>query len=115
MLADLTISMIRDIAGMLGIAHTEFLRSSALDAAGAKTDRLLDVLGKVGATHYLSGPSARAYIDERQFEAAGVALEWIDYDYPEYPQLYGPYEPHVTVLDLLFMTGDRARDYIWQP
>ncbi|MDP9192879.1 MAG: WbqC family protein [Acidobacteriota bacterium] len=114
MLADLTISMVRDIAGMLGISHTMFLRSSALGAAGAKTDRLLDVLGKVGATHYLSGPSARAYIDARQFEASGVALEWMEYDYPEYRQLHGQYEPHVTVLDLLFMTGDRARDYIWQ-
>jgi hypothetical protein len=114
MLADLTISMIQDIAGMLGITQTKFRRSSEIGATGVKTERLLDVLAKVGATHYLSGPTARAYLDAAQFEAAGVELEWMEYSYPEYPQLHGPYDPHVTVLDLLFMTGDRAPDYIWR-
>jgi len=44
--------------------------------------------------------------------AHGIGLEWMRYDYPEYPQLYPPFDPHVTVLDLLFMTGDAARDYL---
>jgi hypothetical protein len=113
MLADLTIRLTMDIAAILGISGTQFRRSSELNASGTKTGRLLDVLGRVGATHYLSGPSARAYLDEQQFEAAGIALEWMHYDYAEYPQLYGAYDPHVTVLDLLFMTGERAPDYIW--
>lgn len=54
-----------------------------------------------------------AYLDERQFEEAGIQLEWMEYDYPEYPQLHPPFDPHVTILDLLFMTGDRAGNYIW--
>jgi hypothetical protein len=36
------------------------------------------------------------------------------YDYPEYPQLYPPYDPQVSVLDLLFMTGPAAPDDIWK-
>ena len=32
--------------------------------------------------------------------------------YPEYPQLHGPFEPAVTVLDLLFMTGPQAIEYL---
>lgn len=113
MLADLTIGLTVDIAGKLGISGTRFRRSSELNASGTKTERLLDVLGKVGATHYLSGPSASGYLDARQFEKAKITLEWMTYDYPEYPQLHGPYDPHVTVLDLMFMTGERAADYIW--
>ncbi|MFL6247392.1 MAG: WbqC family protein [Thermoanaerobaculia bacterium] len=114
LLADFTIQLTLDIASRLGITGTRFRRSSELNASGTKTERLLDVLGKVGATHYLSGPSARVYIDEKQFESAGVGLEWMQYDYPEYPQLHGPYDPYVTVLDLMFMTGERAADYIWR-
>ena len=34
------------------------------------------------------------------------------YDYPAYPQLYPPFDPHVSALDLLFMTGPRAIDFI---
>lgn len=113
-LADFTISLVMEIAAKLGY-RTRFVRSSTLDASGSRTERLLDVLGKVGASRYLSGPSARAYIDERQFAERDIALEWMSYDYPEYPQLHPPYDPHVSILDLLFMTGDRAAHYIRGP
>jgi hypothetical protein len=113
-LADFTIATTVELAAMLRITGTRFIRSSALNAGGRKTERLLAVLERVGATRYLSGPSARAYIDESQFERAGIALEWMEYNYPEYPQLHGAFDAHVSVLDLLFMTGDRAADYIWK-
>jgi hypothetical protein len=111
LLADFTISLTRDLASFLGIA-TPFVRSSALGASGAKTERLIDVLRKVGATHYLSGPSARAYLDEAQFAAAGIELEWMEYRYRDYPQLYPPFDPHVSILDLLFMTGRDAAGFL---
>lgn len=113
LLADFTIATTVELASMLGIASTRFLRSSALEVEGRKTDRLIAILRKLGATHYLSGPSAKDYIEEEKFAAAGIALEWMAYDYPEYPQLHPPYDPFVTVLDLLFMTGDDAPKYIW--
>jgi hypothetical protein len=111
-LADFTIELTEALAGALGISHTRYLRSSALAAAGAKTDRLLDILHKVGASDYLSGPSARGYIEEEKFLAAGIRLEYMQYDYPEYEQLYPPYDPQVSIIDLLFMTGPRALEYI---
>jgi WbqC-like protein family len=108
-LADFTIDFTIALAKELGLTKTKFLRSSELDIAdGARTDRLLKVLERVGATHYISGPSARGYIEEGKFTAAGVSLEYMQYDYAEYPQLYPPYDPFVSILDLLFMTGPRA-------
>ncbi len=112
-LAELTIATTIELAARLGIHNTRFLRSSELHARGRKTDRLIEVLREVGATRYLSGPSARDYLDSNTFADAGIALEWMTYDYPEYPQLYPPYDPFVTVLDLLFMTGAEAPSYIW--
>lgn len=112
LLADFTIALTIALAARLGIHTTRYVRSSELGVTGTKTDRLVNVLRKVGASHYLSGPSARDYIDEKLFEDSGIALEWMTYDYPEYPQLYPPYDPHVSVLDLLFMTGDRAGEHL---
>jgi hypothetical protein len=113
LLADFTIPLIQDIAGKLGIHQTRFLRSSQLGVTGVKTERLLAVMKKVGATEYLSGPTARTYLDEELLAESGVAVEWMTYDYPEYPQLDPPFDPFVSVLDLLFMTGERAPRYIW--
>jgi hypothetical protein len=115
LLADFTIATTIEIAARLGIRDTRFLRSSELQATGHKTDRVIEVLREVGATHYLSGPSARDYIEPEKFADAGIELEWMTYEYPEYPQLHPPYDPFVTVLDLLFMTGPDAPRYIWGP
>ncbi|HEV3003145.1 MAG TPA: WbqC family protein, partial [Pirellulales bacterium] len=64
LLADFTTETTMVIAGLLGIKGTRFLRSSQLAGEGHKTERLLNVLKAVGADHYLSGPSAKEYLDE---------------------------------------------------
>src|SRR4026208_602909 len=87
-LADLTIQLTILIAGVLGISGTQFVRSSSLDATGAKTNRLLDLLGQLGATHYISGPAAKNYLDEAKLGDAGISTEYMLYDYPIYSQLY---------------------------
>lgn len=112
LLADFTIATTIELARLLGYTQTRFLRSSELGVTGKKTDRLIAVLRAAGATSYLSGPSAKDYIEAEKFAEAGIALDYIHYDYPEYPQLYPPYDPAVSILDLLFMTGSDAPKYI---
>ena len=108
-LANFTIDFTIALARELGNQHTIFQRSSALTGInGQKTGRLIQILKRVGATHYISGPSARDYIEQDQFDSAGISLEYMMYDYPEYPQLYPPFDPQVSILDLLFMTGSEA-------
>jgi hypothetical protein len=112
-LADFTVELTVALSRELGIRNTRFIRSSGLHAIGTKTDRLLSILKPLGATHYITGPSAKDYLEECKFEAAGITLEYMVYDYPEYDQLYPPYDPFVTILDLLFMAGPQAGKYIW--
>jgi hypothetical protein len=112
-LADFTIETTILLSRELGIAATRFLRSSALPGiTGAKTDRLIQILKAVGAKHYISGPAARDYIEPEKFARAGITLEYMEYNYPEYPQLHPPFDPYVSILDLLFMTGQDAGKYI---
>jgi hypothetical protein len=94
---------IESIARLLGIS-TRFVDSGSLDLAGDRVGRLISVLRQVGATEYLSGPSAREYLagSERLFEEAGIRLLFKSYaGYPEYPQLHAPFEPAVSILDVL--------------
>jgi hypothetical protein len=113
-LSELNHSLIRHISReFLGI-RTEFADSRSWRVSGQKLDRLLDLVGQSGATHYLSGPAAVDYIDPERFAQAGIALEWKSYGgYPEYPQRYPPFEHGVSIVDLLFNTGPDAPWFIW--
>jgi hypothetical protein len=76
------------------------------------TDRLVALAQAAGADEYLSGPSARAYLDTDRFVAAGVQVAWMDYAVlPAYPQPWGDFEPAVSVVDALLNLGpSQARE-----
>lgn len=100
------------ICDYLGI-RTRLSNSWDYAMGEGKTERLVRICAQAGATEYVSGPSAKDYIDRAQFEAAGIRLTWFDYaGYPEYPQLWGPFEHAVTILDLLFNCGPEAGRYM---
>ncbi len=112
-LADFTIWLTIEITRKIGNAHTQFMRSSEIPGVdGQKTGRLIQILKHVGAKHYISGPSARDYIEDDKFIEAGISLEYMEYNYPEYPQLYPPFDQYVTIFDLMFMAGEDAMKYI---
>lgn len=112
-LCDLTIATTVTLARALGIEHTRFVRSSDLNIDGTKTGRLVSIVQGVGADRYLSGPSARAYLEEERFAEAGIELEYMTYEYPEYQQLHPPFDGAVSVLDLMLMKGPGAWAWIW--
>ncbi len=113
LISDLDITLARQVCTWLGIT-TKFYRSSELAIAGSKDSKLIQIIKTLGGTSYLSGPAAKAYIQPTLWEQAGIGLEFISYpDYPIYPQINPGFEPHVSVLDLLFMTGPDAPRHIW--
>lgn len=112
-LSEMNQYFIRAIANLLGI-EVEFRLSTEYRTTGKKLDRLLDLLVQVGATTYISGPAARAYINPIKFDDAGIELMYKDYTgYPEYPQLGSGFEHAVSIIDLIFNTGHAAPRYIW--
>jgi WbqC-like protein family len=105
-------SWIKTICGILGIC-TKLSWSMEYQLASGRTERLVGICQQAGATTYVSGPSARDYIEPEQFEAAGVELSYFDYSgYPEYSQLFPPFDHHVSVLDLIFNQGPDATRYM---
>ena len=85
--------------------------SSELNVGGVKTERLLNVLDKIGADEYISGPGTKDYIDVDSFKEKDVKLYWYEYQHPVYPQIKGEFIPYLSVVDLLFNTGSEAIRY----
>ncbi|NKD85341.1 WbqC family protein [Haematospirillum jordaniae] len=107
-ISQLNIYLIRRICAYLDI-KTPMILSSELSLQGSRTDRLVDMIKKLGATTYLSGPSADAYLDKDAFRTHGIQLEYKSYDYDPYPQLWGDFIGGVTVLDLIANCGYQAK------
>lgn len=103
-ISELNVALIRACCEYLHI-RTPLRFSSEFNATATKTERLLQVLTAVGATEYVSGPSARTYLDEAQFRSAGIQLRYKTYDYPPYPQLWGAFEPGVSIVDTIANCG----------
>jgi hypothetical protein len=107
----------RFLAAMLEIlgVQTRLTQSTEYGSlAGRSTERVVNLCRAAGATHYLSGPAAKAYIVPEEFAAAAIAVEYMDYTgYPEYEQLYPPFDHGVSVIDLILTAGPQAPDFIW--
>jgi hypothetical protein len=108
--------LLPEIAVRLGIAApiihcTELAPRDALLRLD-RTARLIALCQAAGATRYLVGPAAKSYLDEELFRAHGIEVAWMSYEgYPDYPQLWGDFEPRVSIVDLLLNTGAAAASY----
>jgi len=113
-LSDMNISLIKRISSEILDIKTNFRDSREFDLQGKKENRILELLEKTEATHYLSGPSAKDYICEQHFSDRNIKLEWMDYSgYPEYKQLFGKFEYEVSILDLIFNVGSDSSFYVY--
>jgi WbqC-like protein family len=100
------------ICRILGI-NTTISWSMDYNLTGDKTERLVHLCQQAGATAYLSGPSAKAYLNEDLFSNEGIAVSYMDYSgYREYTQLYPPFQSQVSVIDLIFNEGPDATNYM---
>ena len=107
-LSALNRKFIEAVCAYLGIT-TRISNSWDYRLIEGKTARLADLCAQAGGTEYVSGPSAKDYIEERAFAERGIKLTWFDYGgYPAYPQLWGEFTHGVTILDLLFNCGKDA-------
>jgi len=111
-ISDFNMYSTKTIANLLNI-KTEFISSLTLNCSGTKDDKLISICKKAGADYYLSGPAARNYIIPEKFEKENIQLKYMQYIYPDYEQVFQPFDHYVTVLDLIFNCGENAAYYIW--
>ena len=110
-------ALIEIVNGILGIpTKLSFSMDYPFERRAGKSEKILEICARSGATEYVSGPSAEKYLDRALFEKNGVRVRFADYSgHPEYPQLFPPFVHEVSVLDLIFNTGPEASTYMKQP
>lgn len=110
-LADLNEEIIRHVIHELGI-EVSIIRASALGVTGRGTNLLLEICQKLSADIYLSGISGKDYLEESKFTEQGVKVIYQEFYHPIYKQLYEPFMPCMSTIDLLFNYGDKSLDII---
>ncbi len=102
----------KKINELLGI-DTPMIWSSEFQLKEEKTERLVDICMKLGATDYYSGPAAKAYMNEELFREHNINVHYFDYSgYPPYRQLYGEFTHAVSIIDLIFNEGQNATKFM---
>lgn len=107
-LGDLNIAAIEYLARALGI-QCRFVQASSLSVEGTKADLVLNLCRAVGGSVYVSGVNGRDYLHREAFRGAGIDLRFQAYKEPRYRQLYGDFEPFMSVVDLLFNHGEESK------
>lgn len=111
-LSNINLIFIKNICNYLNI-ETKISSSKDYVLKDGKTNRLANLSKDIGASTYVSGMSARAYIDEDIFNEMGIKVEWFDYsNYPIYPQLWDGFINELSIIDLLFNCGKKATKYM---
>lgn len=106
-LVDLDIETTGLLCRWLGLER-KIVRASALRIEGGQSERLLAICQHFGADRYLSGDSAKDYLDVPMFADAGISVEWQSYHHPTYAQLHGEFLPYMSVVDLVLNVGPEA-------
>ncbi len=112
-LSKLNIQIIKWLASAMGI-DANFVNSSDLENIGKRTSLAVNLCRQVDANLYLSPIGAKEYLalEHQKFAAAGIEVSLHNYKHPEYTQLYEPFIPYASVIDLLFNEGDRSLEII---
>ncbi len=111
-LAALSAASVEALAEFFEITPKEIQWSSAMAIEGTASARVLSICEALGAERYVTGHGAREYLDHAAFEAAGVRVEYLDYQKREYSQLHGAFTPFVSALDLAANCGRAGREVI---
>lgn len=106
-LFDLDMTFIELLCGVLGLER-KVVYSSELNVPGDRIMRLINICKYFGADVFYEGQAGKAYLDEELFKNEGITIEYQDYQHPVYQQLYGDFEPYLSVVDLLFNEGPNS-------
>jgi WbqC-like protein family len=105
-ISKVTAETTKQLSEWVGINTTRFYYASELpfDTTSLEPNqRLLSIVQHFNGTEYLSGPSAKDYLNVQLFQDSGV--QWMQYHYQEVFQLYPPFTHHVSLVDLLLTLG----------
>ena len=93
------------------LSSEEGLEKAFLESRGGvtePTERVAFLCTHFGADRFLEGALGRTFLEPERLAPRGITLEFHDYAHPRYRQLFGPFVPYLSVIDLLMNHGEES-------
>ncbi|KPA09272.1 WbqC-like protein family [Candidatus Magnetomorum sp. HK-1] len=105
-LSELNIALIKAISNNLGI-EKQMYRASEFKTSGKRTELILDICKTFSATEYYSPAGAAIYLEKEKylFDNNGIIVTYQNFQHPKYPQQFGHFISHMSILDPLMNIG----------
>jgi hypothetical protein len=107
---EMDMEIISYVLGELGCT-TRIISMSDLGIHEKGTRLIVDICLALNATRYLVQESARKRLDSILFERSGIEVAFFKTPTWIYPQLWGSFVANLTIFDLLFTCGPKAKSY----
>lgn len=111
-LSEVNFALIKLIVKELKIETQIFKTSELTDIKEGSTNRIISICKLFGADIYISGFGGQKYQSEDLMRANGITCQVYKFRHPEYNQLWGPFVPNMSVIDLLFNYGPSAGNIV---
>jgi len=113
-LIDLNMNIINQLMDIMSIKKKTIF-SSELNIKETGSSRIIEICKALNADAYISGTGNKEkghYINSEDFSKNNIDLIFQEYDHPTYNQCYEPFIPNLSILDLLFNTGNEAKNIL---
>jgi hypothetical protein len=107
-IAELNVQLLSWVMKVMGI-ETKTVYSSSFELGDLNgTDRLVKICKQLDADQYFSGFGGMKYQEEELFYKENIQVKVTDFKHPVYDQLWGDFEPNLSIIDLLFNEGPES-------
>ena len=107
-ISELNIEAIKRLVTILGIDTPLYVASELGGFPEDPDERLIAIVKYFGADTYLAGMGGRGYMDLDKYNESGIKVIFQNFKHPVYTQLFGDFEPFMSVVDLIFNHGDKS-------
>ena len=107
-LVDLNYDLIKRCRDYLQISTPVRLASALQVDRLSGSGLILDICIKTKADIYISGTDGKEYLDIDRFNQKGIKIVYHDFIHPDYPQQYGAFESHLSIIDLIANMGPKS-------
>jgi hypothetical protein len=107
-ISHLNIEAVKRLVTVLGIDTPLYIASELGEFPQDPDERLVALTKHFGAGTYLAGIGGREYMNLDIYNRNGIEVIFQDFRHPVYHQLFGGFEPFMSVIDLILNHGDRS-------
>jgi len=107
-ISQLNIHVVRKLARFLGITTPIYVASELGEFPNEPDERIIALTKHFDATVYLAGNGGKGYMAIDKYSHYGIKATFQEFKHPVYNQLFGDFEPNMSVIDLIYNYGENS-------